>query len=1376
MATPADGRAVDEETLEEVSLPEAVDGFTKRRVELVQRAVKEWTAALIDLGGRNNLLRYRDLKAGTLDLTSATPAAVAALLQGKPIKTSNLFADPEECARNVRRLRTIANKAKENFEERGLETLSMACGLASWNNEAVAGWEPAAPVLLRQASLRSLGAAQDDFELVLVDEMEVNPTLLHYLKVNFDCSFDQEKLLDRVDGVIDEPWELEETYRWVVDHTSRVPEFRVESRIVLANFAYAKLPMVRDLQSAFDELVAHDLIAAIAGDEEAREAVRSAQPGPEVILSPDATPAADEFLVLDADSSQNWAINAVLAGESLIVRGPPGTGKSQTIANLIGSLIARGKRVLFVAEKRAAIEAVVKRLDAQKVGDLVLDLHGGIGSRRQFASTIGAALAASRSAPRIDRSPEQRKLEKRRDELNGYVRALHEEREPWGITLYELRAQLLGLESFRSDVRFTGEVLARLDREATEILEEDLAQFARLGGFTLRGSGKPWANADIASAEEAEQANALVDELRRHRLPQTTDALERAADDTGLPPAGTIADWKPRLELWQEVAATLADCKPVIYEQDLDHLIARLAPAHAGGFAHMKALLLSGEYKEARAALRATMRAKVPDAELLTRAETADTQRKRWAELGGSERPAAPDNLEGLETYQGELVRELTRLATLIHIEGLADRSRDELRTLLDELVADRGTLMTLPELHELRTSFLAAGLGEFLADMQARAVSEDAVLRTFRYVWLRSILDTLAVKDRLVEGFNPEKHEKAIEDFRNGDREHLETTPARIRRLCAEQAARTRDEHREQSEIVEHQARLKTRHKPVRELVRETADVLLALKPCWAMSPLVVSQLLPAKTYFDVVIFDEASQVTPSDAIPALLRGRQLVIAGDEKQLPPTAFFVSESPEEEDDDESDENATPRPSIAGTVGFESILDALGSLLRPRMLRWHYRSRDERLIAFSNAHIYDRMLITFPGVGGDQVLRQVLVPHDPTAETNSPSPEVNAVVDLIFEHARERPRESLGVIAMGIKHANRIDECRLQRLREDPQLEDELGDFFREDREERFFVKNLERVQGDERDAIILSLGYGKNQRGDLPYRFGPLLSEGGERRLNVAITRAKSGLTLVSSFAARDMDPDRSQAPGVDLMRQYLQYVASGGENLGDVILDKPILNPFEVDVRDTLTRHGLKLVAQYGSSGYWIDYAVAHPTQPGRFVLAIECDGATYHSSESARDRDRLRQEQLERIGWRFHRIWSGEWFYNKDKCVEKVMDAYRRAVEAADHEDVDEVASSRLPPRVQGAKETPEPTGSSGRGARPPLRRGLPIDKYTQQDLVRLVSWIESDDLIRTEDELVWDVMRDLGFHRRGANIIAAIRRAIHAARRHRRSGQGT
>jgi len=354
----------------------------------------------------------------------------------------------------------------------------------------------------------------------------------------------------------------------------------------------------------------------------------------------------------------------------------------------------------------------------------------------------------------------------------------------------------------------------------------------------------------------------------------------------------------------------------------------------------------------------------------------------------------------------------------------------------------------------------------------------------------------------------------------------------------------------------------------------------------------------------------------------PSILRGAQLVVAGDEHQLPPTSFFVSESPEDEEELEAEE---PVPIVAGTSGFESILDALGSLLSFRWLRWHYRSRDERLIAFSNAHIYDGMLTTFTGARGGDVLCTVHVPHEPGDEPNSPSAEVNAVVDLIFDHARARPDESLGVIAMGIKHANRIEECRRQRLQDDPALASELGDFFDETREERFFVKNLERVQGDERDSIILSIGYGKNDRGQVVYRFGPLLQEGGERRLNVAITRAKTRLTLVASFTSHDLDPERSQAPGVQLLRQYLQFVESGGTNLGDAVIDKPALNPFEVDVRDTLARHGLSLTAQYGASGYYIDYAVRHPTQPGRYVLAIECDGASYHSSESARDRDRL-------------------------------------------------------------------------------------------------------------------------------------------------------
>jgi len=731
-----------------------------------------------------------------------------------------------------------------------------------------------------------------------------------------------------------------------------------------------------------------------------------------------------------------------------------------------------------------------------------------------------------------------------------------------------------------------------------------------------------------------------------------------------------------------------------------------------------------------------------------------------------------PRALADCQSSYQHLLACVAQLETWAGRTGVAGLDSEGFEQVLEQMHADRATLARLPELYRLRNSLQAAGLGKFLADMATRQASEEFAVQTFRYAWYSSILDHLSLTDVTVGSFSGEAHQKAVGEFGAGDRRHIQTTAARVRRAYAEATVRARDEFKDQAALVQHQAALKRRHMPVRDFVRNAADVLLALKPCWAMSPLVVSQLLPPQIRFDVVIFDEASQITPADAVTSILRGSQLVVAGDNKQLPPTAFFVSDGADEEQQELDDD--APAPLMAGTSGFESILDALDPLLRLRMLCWHYRSRDERLIAFSNAHIYDQMLTTFPGMGGDQVLRFVPVPWVPAADTNSPAPEVDAVVDLILDHAQSRPDESLGVITMGIKHSGRIEEALRERLRQDHQLAEELTEFFDENREERFFVKNLERVQGDERDAIILSIGYGKNSRGDLVYRFGPLLTEGGERRLNVAVTRAKHRLTLVSSFSARDMDPERSSAEGVRLMRDYLQYIESGGTNLGDRVLDKPALNPFEIDVRDTLTRYGLKLTAQYGTSGYWIDFAAQHPLQPGRYVLAIECDGATYHSSQSARDRDRLRQEQLERQGWRFHRIWSSEWFYHKDACAAKAIAAYQEAIRIAD----DDKPPQPMQPRQPGTPQSTPPRQAAPQrtGERPLVPRGYPIGDYSDGQLIGLAQWIRSDGILRTEDELLDEMMRELGFQRRGKNIIDRLTAAIRVSRPENHRPHGT
>jgi very-short-patch-repair endonuclease len=334
--------------------------------------------------------------------------------------------------------------------------------------------------------------------------------------------------------------------------------------------------------------------------------------------------------------------------------------------------------------------------------------------------------------------------------------------------------------------------------------------------------------------------------------------------------------------------------------------------------------------------------------------------------------------------------------------------------------------------------------------------------------------------------------------------------------------------------------------------------------------------------------------------------------------------------------------------------------------------------------------------------------------------------------------------SLGVITMGTPHKNRVEEALLAARAFRP----ELDEFFaRAATREPFFVKNLERVQGDERDAIILSIGYGKGTDGMMRYNFGPVNKPGGERRLNVAITRAKNALTLVSTFTGDEMDESKCRTTGMAMMRRYTLFAARGGE-LDRTSLAAAEINPFEQDILDALTKRGMNLEAQYGVSGYRIDFVARNPTNLARFALAIECDGASYHSAESARDRDRLRQEHLERLGWRFHRIWSTEWWRNKPAEVERAWAALEAAV--ADADTAQPVTAVPLADNAARKVELPV------RPPRPTIRTGLPIDAYSATDILRVIDWVASDGMLRSREEMLREVMRFLGFNRRGARIV--------------------
>jgi len=1237
-------QATDEAEAETDDGDQAVAQCDARRAELIAAAQAGWIDALTDLGGRNTLLYYKDRRAGTLDLSAADPTALDRFLRTGSVKLTRLFHDVDARADAIRRVQVIYRKAKELLEERGIRVGYLARGMAHWDELFL---EPCAPVLLRGLTISPTRARHDDFDLVLDDEYELNPVLLHKLASAFGAATE--------DLVGADPDKIEELLSRAADD-AEVPGFYVANRMVIGTFTYAKLPMVQDLQAAGELLGDSDVVAAIAGDPDAQESLRADESTPPTLDLPE-----HDFSVLDADSSQRSAIDAVLDGRSLVIHGPPGTGKSQTIANLIAALVARGRKVLFVAEKRAAIDAVLSRLKGASLGEVVLDIHEGTKDRVRIARELGDALDEAQRTPDPDVGDLHRRLADRHKRLARHVSALHQRHQPWGLTPFQVQSALLGV-SAEARVNVLLDSPERIGKEQADQIRDELREFAHLGGFTLRPESTPWFGAGLRDREDARRACELAVRLSSRTLPLLLDRIAKAAAEVGLRLPREYPDAATVMRLIRSIEATSHVLDPEVYAANPAALAAATGDGAGLNFRERRALR-----KQARSLAAADARfasgqvgpaTELTDQQLSAALAKAASELSQWLELrtdGGL--PRLPGHLAELTALWADCQAQLAALAEVVSLPV-------DPRPLLAALAADQDTAWKLPRLYELATRFGDLYLGALIDELARREAGPDLAAGAFDHAWYTAVLDHMRVMDPRYAADRGDALDEIAGDFRVHDVEHLIANRARVRRAWAEALNEACDRHPLQARVVRKQAALRRRHLPLRRLLDQASDVLFAIKPCWAMSPLMVSQVLPVATLFDVVIFDEASQIVPADAIPAIMRGHQIVVAGDDRQLPPTNFFRQVGDPDDDGDDEDETF-----VSFGAGFESVLDALRPLLPTAPLTWHYRSRDERLVAFSNSRIYGGALTTFPGVLRDDCLRHVVVAQGPgSGQEASVDAEVNKVVELIIEHARHHPTESLGVIALGIKHSDRIDtalRAKLARLG-DSSGAGRLEAFFAEDAPEPFFVKNLERVQGDERDAIILSIGYGKHPDGRMRYQWGPLLRDGGERRLNVAATRAKHRLTLVSSFSGHDVDPDRVTKAGARMLADYLDYASSGGsaqEASGAAELDS-----FEASVRDRLAAAGITVVPQYGVGGYRVDFAAVHPDDPGRMVLAIEADGATYRESGSVRDRDRLRGEHLQRLGWRYHRLWSTNWFGDPDAEVAKLRDAYADAVSAAE------------------------------------------------------------------------------------------------------------
>ncbi|MGW1878472.1 DUF4011 domain-containing protein [Streptomyces sp. NPDC001975] len=503
---------------------------------------------------------------------------------------------------------------------------------------------------------------------------------------------------------------------------------------------------------------------------------------------------------------------------------------------------------------------------------------------------------------------------------------------------------------------------------------------------------------------------------------------------------------------------------------------------------------------------------------------------------------------------------------------------------------------------------------------------------------------------------------------------------------------------------LLRREGEKKSRHKPVRELLETARETVQQIKPCFMMSPLTVSRFLPPDLVFDVVIFDEASQVLPQDAINCVYRGRALIVAGDQKQLPPTEFFASAGDDEEDEGEESPDQ-----------FRSVLDLCkaSGLLESLSLRWHYRSRHEDLIAFSNREFYDESMTTFPGAHaeGEDVgvayYRAIKGVYRPGAAARNNPGEAEAVARRVIHHFSTRKGRSLGVVALSQSQAVAIQDA-VDAAR---QTRPDLDECFSEDRLNGFFVKNLESVQGDERDVMILSVGYGPDAQGKFSKNFGPMNKADGWRRLNVAVTRARYRVEVVASFEPGEVGDTGSKS--FRHFARYLRYAQSGPSVLSQEAVDPDAQpeSPFEESVLAVLRNWGYDVQPQVGVAGYRIDLGVRHPNQPGLYALGVECDGAMYHSSKAARDRDRLREGVLRGLGWELHRIWGTDWYRDRSGAESRLRSAVERAVALAR-------TAPRTPHVIAGATAEPEAPSlkvpspraepQSGTARRPSAARG--------------------------------------------------------------------
>uniref|UniRef100_A0A973WVA5 DUF3320 domain-containing protein n=1 Tax=Bradyrhizobium quebecense TaxID=2748629 RepID=A0A973WVA5_9BRAD len=1379
--TPATAAPVAQEVGETPLFEEELDKRREATPGKPLDRLETWKRNLLDLSLRNKLLNFKDTKstiaiecpdASRLEDQLASGAKFKLLgrtgiLDGSDGRDSTLLGERRDD--DVRkdflldamgrgdlhtsvletevdgRLTDLYRGSKLAFEEGGANVLYLCLGFLKWTPSEGAGPYRApvvlVPVQLERKSVRS------GFRLTLhEDETRFNPTLLQMLKQDFDLAMPEfENELPEDGSGID----VAEIWRSVRRHVKNIKGWEVTEQVVLATLSFTKYLMWKDLIDRTDILKRNPVVRHLidtpthtyAGGSGSSFIVANTI---DQIIDP-----ADLFTPLSADSSQIAAVVAAQRGGDFVLFGPPGTGKSQTIANMITNCLAHQKTVLFVSQKTAALEVVRQRMNSIGLGSYCLEVHS---TKAQKSSVLEQLASAWRERDEVTEehwSSAAGDLKAKRDQLNKLVSALHRRRAN-GMTAYEAFGRVVADRGRLPDIELSWPVgtvhspaeLARMRDTCADIRT------------ALQAVGDP-ATHPLQGIEQTKWNPAWVQALQQHvdrlqaALIEVKTAAEGLAISVGLEQVITDGLLPQLVKLASVMLhADAADGVLLLTDDALEHVRALSDLADAVRRLEAKRAELSAEYdlkathldleelqrdwfeacasnmvmrgsrkKKVRLVLEPYCSGGVPDdigrdivvmqdlaillreiamirprfagIERLWRGTATDVARFDslilWADSmrdvvdavklddvaperllayvadqlnrdvarfrpGGQARRAFEAMTRAFPAMR-EAARALGACVGLEEPESIISVETGWIDKLLERTARWKANVIKAPQWATWQAAAQGArgaGLSPLIDAVEQGRIAGQEITRAFEYSYARWTAEAIVNEDETLSSFLAQKHEATIEGFVAADKKigdlARQIVKARIGTALPTQTNFGADP---EWGTLAREINKKAKHIPLRQLFGRIPNVLTKLAPCVMMSPLSIAQYLPADANpFDVVIFDEASQIPVWDAIGAIARGSQVVIVGDPEQLPPTSVGQRGV-----DDEDDDGSTIQSQ-------QSILDeCLASNLPSMRLSWHYRSRHESLIAFSNAKYYRGELMTFPSpVTRDTAVRYIHV-ADGVYERGGAKvnrKEAAAVVAEIVRRAKSSS-DSIGVVTFNSEQQRLIENMLDQERRSDPSLEPH---FDRNQTREPILVKNIENIQGDERDIIIFSVAVGPDKTGRITAQISSLNGEGGHRRLNVAVTRARRELLVFATLRPEQIDLGRTNAKGVVDFKHFLEFAESGARAIAEAFspTGRGTESPFEDAVMRALQEQGWVVHSQVGVSFFRIDLGVVHPDFPGRYLAGVECDGATYHRSATARDRDRLREMVLTDLGWRIRRIWSTEWWMDAATAMEKL------------------------------------------------------------------------------------------------------------------------